>query len=270
MVQTWNIRTEGQTPVSLDELIAFFEARGPYPLSAHDNDEAAAMMSRVMLNRADVCDHIVKAFDQLLAPGNDDYTPDAVVLHTSKDFFVRLVMWLPADSTGQRSDITDSTVHDHNFTFMTLGLLGPGYDTEVWQYEYVPDGDQTGKIVEGQRQGILRLEEGRVFLFEKSVDIHSQLSPAAFSISLNVIETTNATNMQYDFAVVNEERNRLKAVALLNPPFVQQLCNVLQGSPLRDAAHTVLARSPLLDHPGLAGDVVQSALRQFVPEQLAA
>jgi hypothetical protein len=270
MVQTWDIRTEELAPVSLKELIAFFDARGPYPLTKHDNDEAALMMSRVMLSRGSVCEYIVSTFDQLLAPGNDDYTPDAVVLHTSKDFFVRLVMWLPVDSSGIRRDITDSTVHDHNFTFMTLGLLGPGYDTEVWQYQYVPEGDQTGVTVDGHRQGILRLEEGKVFLFEKSVDIHSQLSPSAFSISLNIIETTNATNMQYDFVVANEKRDQLTMITLLNPPFVQQLCNVLHNSPLRAEAQNVVATSPLLAHQGLAGDVVQRALRQFGPQQPAA
>jgi|GEM_PF-4454446 len=262
MVQTWDIHSDES--VSLDELIAFFERRGPFPVSGHDLTEAAVMMRRVLNCRDSICRHIVDRFSSLVDPGVDDYTPDGVVLHRSRHFFVRIVMWLPDGMQGQRSSIVDNTIHDHNFHFLTLGLLGPGYVTEVWQYDHEPGVDMSGRTIPVRHQGTMQLSEGRVFHFARSVDIHRQLPPERFSVSLNIIESDDVTNLQYDFRQPRSGANdRLDVASLLNPPFVQQLSNMLRVSPLRDKAAAILQASPLASHTGPAGDAVRRAQRML-------
>ncbi|TGX53361.1 transposase [Sphingomonas gei] len=77
--------------------------------------------------------------------------------------------------------------HDHNFPFLTYGYLGPGYWSDYFEYEVdalagVP-GEHAGlRFVERSR-----LEPGKLMLYRMRRDIHVQLPPDDFSVSLNIL-----------------------------------------------------------------------------------
>lgn len=77
--------------------------------------------------------------------------------------------------------------HDHNFPFLTYGYLGPGYWSDYFEYDVgalagVPGEDARLRFVERAR-----LEPGRLMLYRMRRDIHVQLPPDAFSVSLNIL-----------------------------------------------------------------------------------
>lgn len=77
--------------------------------------------------------------------------------------------------------------HDHNFSFLTVGYLGPGYWSDYYDYDVdavtgVP-GEQAGlRFVERAR-----LDSGKLMLYRARRDIHVQLPPDQFSVSLNIL-----------------------------------------------------------------------------------
>ena len=93
--------------------------------------------------------------------------------------------------------------HDHDFAFLTYGYLGPGYWSDYWERDPaatvgVP-GEVAGLVFTGRR----RLEPGRLMLYRRHVDVHSQLPPDSFSVSLNILfaDPEPARREQYRFDV---------------------------------------------------------------------
>jgi hypothetical protein len=91
--------------------------------------------------------------------------------------------------------------HDHNFSFLTVGYLGPGYWSDHYEYDYgevvgYPGEDVALRFVEKSR-----LEEGKVMLYRAHKDIHLQLPADSMSVSLNIVETSysSAFRDQYRF-----------------------------------------------------------------------
>jgi hypothetical protein len=77
--------------------------------------------------------------------------------------------------------------HDHNFPFLTYGYLGPGYWSDYYEYDV---GALTG--LPGEPAGLrfverARLEPGRLMLYRMRRDVHVQLPPDNFSVSLNIL-----------------------------------------------------------------------------------
>jgi hypothetical protein len=77
--------------------------------------------------------------------------------------------------------------HDHNFPFLTYGYLGPGYWSDYFEYDAealagVPGDKARLRFVERSR-----LEPGKLMLYRTRRDIHVQLPPDAFSVSLNIL-----------------------------------------------------------------------------------
>jgi hypothetical protein len=77
--------------------------------------------------------------------------------------------------------------HDHNFPFLTYGYEGPGYWSDYYDYDVdavtgLP-GEPAGlRFVERSR-----LEPGKLMLYRARRDVHVQLPPDSFSVSLNIL-----------------------------------------------------------------------------------
>lgn len=135
------------------------------------------------------------------------YSPQSAVLAAFDRFVVRLNFWplLPADP--RRRNILASVLsyfdfHDHNFSFLSTNYFGPGYETELYSYDYDNVEGLIGEAVDMQYQGTKRLGKGDVFLFEEGIDIHSQLPPASPSASINLmlrVPGGHSVNEQYQF-----------------------------------------------------------------------
>lgn len=124
--------------------------------------------------------------------GGNGYGAQVFLLHPPDGrFLVRANFWpTRADplvrASGPAAFFYDLP-HDHNFPFLTYGYLGPGYWSDYFEYDVdalagLPGEDARLRFLERAR-----LEPGRLMLYRMRRDIHVQLPPDAFSVSLNIL-----------------------------------------------------------------------------------
>ena len=91
--------------------------------------------------------------------------------------------------------------HDHNFSFLTVGYLGPGYWSDYYEYDYGSVVGYPGEPVNLRFVEKTRLEQGKVMLYRAHKDIHLQLPADAMSVSLNILEASHSSVFrdQYQF-----------------------------------------------------------------------
>ncbi|MFN3388850.1 MAG: transposase [Allosphingosinicella sp.] len=140
------------------------------------------------------------------------YSAQVILLHTSpKKFALRANFWpAEADSVVVNSG-TDpffyGLPHDHNFSFLTVGYLGPGYWSDYYEYEYEDVLGYTGEKVDLRFVERSRLSPGKVMLYRKLRDIHRQLPPDSLSVSLNILAISGVNDHfdQYRFDIERSE-----------------------------------------------------------------
>lgn len=77
-------------------------------------------------------------------------------------------------------------VHNHNFSFLTQTVLGPGYRTEI--YEIEPNSPRIfGSQVKISNREDLIIHPGRVLLYEGDTDVHVQHPVSELSVTLNFL-----------------------------------------------------------------------------------
>lgn len=167
-------------------------------------------------NRRFLLDHMIAQladWDRRSTEFQYRYTPNVFVLAQAEQFAVRAVIWPPGAedmSEVEKTVFSFELPHDHNFDFMTVGYYGPGYETDLFEYDIANVVGVPGEPVDLRAMGRQRLEPGRVWFFRKGVDIHTQLPPAATSISLNLLLHHPEITPQYAFDV--ERRTILKNI----------------------------------------------------------
>lgn len=203
------------------------EALGELGFDADDPTSTAAAadwLRRLANNRSFLGDLLV---DRLAGRGGDaiasEYGPQAIVLSRPRDYrpnsaFLRAAIWPSArdpvfQASGAASFVYD-VPHDHNFDFLTVGYCGPGYASDYYEYDYAdvagyPGEDAGLRFVERSV-----LKPGKLMLYRRHVDLHSQLPPDSLSVSVNVmrLDPSQAWFDQYGF-----DLEQGTAVRLLNP-----------------------------------------------------
>lgn len=148
---------------------------------------------------------------------DNQYSAQVVLLHAHprSNFVIRANFWPALDDSVVRHSGPDpffyGVPHDHNFSFLTVGYLGPGYWSDYYEYDYgsvagFPGEDVALRFVEKSR-----LEQGKVMLYRAHRDIHLQLPADAMSVSLNILETSHNSVFrdQYRFDV---ERSKVAGI----------------------------------------------------------
>ena len=140
------------------------------------------------------------------------YSPQVIVLHGgSKKFLLRANFW-PAE--GDSLVVHSGTdpffyglPHDHNFSFLTVGYLGPGYWSDYYEYDYGEAVGFAGEKVDLRFVERSRLNEGKVMLYRAHRDVHSQLPADSMSVSLNIlaISASHEFRDQYKFDIGRSE-----------------------------------------------------------------
>jgi hypothetical protein len=77
--------------------------------------------------------------------------------------------------------------HDHNFPFLTWGYLGPGYWSDYYEYDVAALAGLPGEHAGLRFVERAQLEPGKLMLYRMRRDVHVQLPPDAFSVSLNIL-----------------------------------------------------------------------------------
>lgn len=136
------------------------------------------------------------------------YTHQCLILAQNDDFALRANFWVPPTKYVERSEIEKELysyefAHDHNFDFITIGYVGTGYITDLFQYDRSSVQGLVGESVGLDFLGTERLEPGRVMGFKGGKDVHIQYYPSEFSISLNLLLRDKAQQElpQYHFDV---------------------------------------------------------------------
>ncbi|HEY5720929.1 MAG TPA: transposase [Allosphingosinicella sp.] len=136
------------------------------------------------------------------------YSSQVIMIHrASSKYFLRANFWPSAQDSVMRSSGTSPffyhVPHDHNFSFLTVGYLGPGYWSDYYEYEYEDVVGFVGEKVDLRFTGRSRLDQGKVMLYRAHRDVHNQLPADEMSVSLNIMESspTQPFLSQYRFDV---------------------------------------------------------------------
>ncbi|WP_162806461.1 transposase [Sphingosinicella terrae] len=136
------------------------------------------------------------------------YSAQVIMLHrASEKYFIRANFWpSPQDSVVRNSGLAPffyHVPHDHNFSFLTVGYLGPGYWSEYYEYDYEKVVGFPGEPVGLRYVETSRLEPGKVMLYRAHRDVHNQLPADSLSVSINIMEASNRLPFlsQYRFDV---------------------------------------------------------------------
>lgn len=202
---------------SLPEAIEALAALDFEPREDESTREAAKWLRRLSNNRRFIADVLL---DRLAGRNSHDidsgYGPQAVVLSPLRGkMFLRANIW-PAEhdlcfrNSGAKTFVY-GVPHDHNFSFLTCGYLGPGYASDYYEYDYenvcgIPGEDAKLRFVERAA-----LSEGKLMLYRAHRDVHSQLPAESLSVSLNVMHVDPAQCWydQYGFDLQSGEVTRV-------------------------------------------------------------
>jgi len=115
----------------------------------------------------------------------------ALLLGKGEGFYVRASIWPAiadmASGRAYQDQFSYNLAHDHNFSFLTVNYLGPGYETEI--YEYDPDKVQgyVGESVDLRFLEKVRFGTGVAMLYRANRDVHVQYPPTELTITLNLM-----------------------------------------------------------------------------------
>ena len=132
------------------------------------------------------------------------YTPQSFLLAVGRRAFLRANVWIPmrfASTLRSQEEKIFSyrQAHDHNFAFMTVGHFGPGYETDLWEYDPASVEGNVGETVDLRSLGREQLTPGKVMVFREKFDVHTQLPPLALSVSINIMVVPDADKLKDQF-----------------------------------------------------------------------
>ncbi len=177
--------------LSLEEYLDF--ARG---LRVGDEDavcDSARELARLANNRG----FLARRLGDELRSGrpfqaDNGFTAQSFLLGAGPDFYLRANIWMPLDELGLSRDrgnhlFSYQIPHDHNFSFLTVGYSGSGYETTIFEYDRERVAGWAGEHVELRFLERTTLPRRKVMFYRALRDVHSQEPPEEFSISLNLV-----------------------------------------------------------------------------------
>jgi hypothetical protein len=114
-----------------------------------------------------------------------------LMLGRGENFYVRANIWPAigdmANGRAYQDQFAYNIAHDHNFSFLTVSYLGPGYETELYEYEYDKVEGYVGEPVDVRFVRKAKFGTGTVMLYRASRDVHVQYAPEELTITLNLM-----------------------------------------------------------------------------------
>ncbi|NVE94536.1 transposase [Altererythrobacter lutimaris] len=193
---------------ALGDCVEGIAASGFDPGDASSTQEAAHWLRKLGNNREFLSDLLLR---QLESQYREDviesgYGPQAILLSPlNNGTFLRANIWPSATDHCYQASGAKTFVygvpHDHNFSFLTVGYLGPGYQSDYFEYAYEDVAGYAGEQCELTFIERSALNEGKLMLYRAHKDIHSQIPPESLSVSINVMKVDTAQSWydQYGF-----------------------------------------------------------------------
>jgi len=162
-------------------------------VKVHDFESiaASAQMLRALANdRALVVRELNNRLENYFAEGVLP-SAQALFLGGGDGFYVRAAIW-PAvndmvSGRAYQDQFAYNLAHDHNFSFMTVNHLGPGYETEIYEYDHNKVEGYVGESVDLRFIEKVRFGAGMAMLYRASHDVHVQYPPTELTITLNLM-----------------------------------------------------------------------------------
>lgn len=208
------IAAETDEKIELAELVELLETGGFDPEDEENFAAWGPALRKLANDRHFLADIMIAELKQRCEGQlrDNQYSAQVVMLHArGSNFNVRANLWPALKDSIVRHSGPDpffyNVAHDHNFSFLTVGYLGPGYWSDYYEYDYGDVVGCPGEEVDLRFVEKSRLEEGKVMLYRAHKDIHLQLPADEMSVSLNIVEASHsaAVRDQYRFDVANRK-----------------------------------------------------------------
>ncbi|HEY0113084.1 MAG TPA: transposase [Allosphingosinicella sp.] len=202
------IAAETEEQIELQEMV---EALDAGPFDAEDEDCFASwgtLLRKLANNRRFLADLVMEELKGRCEGQvrNNQYSAQVILVHgRSTKYLIRANFWPAEKDSIARKSGNDAFFyglpHDHNFSFLTVGYLGPGYWSDYYEYDYEGVVGYPGEPVDLRFVERSRLEAGKVMLYRAHKDVHRQLPPDEMSVSLNILGLSQAQDLrdQYQF-----------------------------------------------------------------------
>jgi hypothetical protein len=204
------IPCEDERRIELSDLVAALNDDAFDPADEESFAAMAPLLRRLANNRDFLADLAVAELkDRCTRQSLENrYSSQVLMLHrASEKYFIRANFWPSERDSILRSSGASPffyhVPHDHNFSFLTVGYLGPGYWSEYYEYDYAGVVGLPGEKVDLRFVEKARLEPGKVILYRAHRDVHNQLPADDMSVSINIMEASNRLPFldQYRFDV---------------------------------------------------------------------
>lgn len=246
-------------PITPEALIDALDAARVDPRDEAGFAALAPLLARLGANRRFLADRAVAELKSRHAGQRaNGYGAQVLLLHPPTGHYVLRANFWPAAgdavlrASGPAPFFYDFP-HDHNFPFLTLGYLGPGYWSDY--YERADRGGAAGDPAGLAFTGRARLAPGEVRHYRAHRDIHRQLPPDAFSVSINILGYHPAQPWR-DQLRFDLERNRIAGTLTTTPSEVLVALAVqLGGGNGIDLASDFAQRHP---HPRMRRTALQA------------
>lgn len=212
------IEAVSEESCSLEDCIEGVAQNGFDPNCDHSVAQNALWLRKLNNNRTFLGDLLIDRLkDQFRTTAADSgYGPQAIVLSPMRnDVFLRANIW-PSEhdhcyqASGAKSFVY-GVPHDHNFSFLTSGYLGPGYRSDYYEYDYASVAGYAG-----ERPGLRFIErtalgQGKLMHYRAHQDVHSQIPAESLSVSLNIMHVDPVQKWydQYGFDTKKGEVTRV-------------------------------------------------------------
>jgi hypothetical protein len=181
--------------IDFADFIAQLEDKGASLDSEEAVEAQAALLGRLWANRDFLIDAAIAALKERCGTQNqiNGYGAQVMLLHRCEGkFFVRANFWPSLDEdpvarASGRSHYSYDLPHDHNFDFLTVGYLGPGYRSDWYVYDHDAVAGYPGEPVDLMLTERGQLSPGRLLHYRAHRDIHFQLPPESLSVSINIV-----------------------------------------------------------------------------------
>lgn len=187
--------------VSLDEYLEYVRSR--VDLADPDSLAESAPKLRALANdRALVVRELNRRIENYFSEGALP-SPQSLLLGKGVDFYVRAAIWPAiadmASGRAYQDQFAYNVAHDHNFSFMTVNYLGPGYETEIYEYDYSKIEGRVGEPVDLRFAEKVKFGPGLVMLYRASRDVHVQYAPTELTITLNLMVAHQEVRLRDQF-----------------------------------------------------------------------
>ncbi|MGF1550601.1 MAG: transposase [Sphingomonadaceae bacterium] len=191
------IACDEERALELDEVVEALDRESFDPQDEESFVAAAPLLKGLANNRRFLADMAVEELKQRCGRQmrENRYSAQVIMIRPATDkYFIRANFWpSERDSLFKASGTAPFFYHfphDHNFSFLTVGYLGPGYWSEYYEYDYARVVGTPGEKVDLKFVEKSRLEPGKVMLYRAHRDVHNQLPADAMSVSLNIVEAS--------------------------------------------------------------------------------